>query len=167
MNEMTAAIGLAQLQRVDGYIEEYNHNLSVMNEAIAGCTWLRNRHVPEGATQSGYIWSCLWEGDKHGLDHDRFKEVVKELEIPLGFGFTQAPAYTYDIFKVSTAYGHADCPVRCPFYESDYRYHDGLCPVAEDLIPRIVNCGLVEVEPDEIERRAELLRKAIDITERG
>jgi perosamine synthetase len=167
MNEMTAAIGLAQLQRVDGYIEEYTRSLGVMNEAIADCAWLRNRRVPEEAVQSGYIWACLWEGDKHGLDHGRFKEVVRELEIPLGFGFTQAPAYTYDIFKVSTAYGHADCPVRCPFYESEYRYKDGLCPVAEDLIPRIVNCGLVEVEPDEIKRRAGLLRKAIDITERG
>ena len=79
MNEMTAAVGLAQLQRVDGYIQEYTHNLRVMNEAVADCPWLGNRHVPEEAVQSGYIWSCLWEGDQHGLDHDRFKEVVREL----------------------------------------------------------------------------------------
>ena len=102
-------------------------------------------HVPQEAIQAGYIWACAWEGDKHGLDYGRFKQVCRELSIPVRFGFTQRPAYMYDIFRVSTAYGHSDCPVRCPFYESDYRYSDGLCPTAEDLIPRLVTSGLIEV----------------------
>ena len=129
--------------------------------------WLRNRHVPEEAIQSGYIWVCAWEGDQHGLDYDRFKQVVAGLELPLRFGFTGAPAYTFDIFKVSTAYHQPDCPVRCPFYQGDYRYRQGLCPTAENLIPRLVMSGLVEAEPDEVKRRADLLREAIRVTEKG
>jgi len=167
MNEMTAAVGLAQLQRVDGYIEEYTQSLNILNEAIADCQWLRNRHVPEEAVQPGYIWTCTWEGDKHGLDYDRFKEVCQEIGLPVRFGFTGAPAYAFDIFKVTTAYRHPECPVRCPFYESDYRYHEGLCPVAEDLIPRLVASGVVEAPPDEVKKRADLLREVIKITERG
>ncbi|NLE46108.1 MAG: hypothetical protein GX620_15420 [Chloroflexi bacterium] len=167
MNEMTAAVGLAQLQRVDGYLEEYNENLRTMNEAIADCAWLRNREVPADAVQSGYAWACLWEGDHHGLEHERFKQVVADLGLPLRFGFNQTPAYNYDIFKVSTAYGHPDCPVRCPFYKSDYRYQDGICPVAEDLIWRIVNAGIMQVPSDDVRERADLLRKAIRITEKG
>ncbi len=89
------------------------------------------------------------------------------MALPLRFGFTGAPAYTFDIFKVSTAYHQPECPVRCPFYPSDYRYRAGLCPNAEDLIPRLVMAGLIEVPPDEARRRADLLRKAIQITERG
>ena len=167
MNEVTAALGLAQLQRVDGYIEEYTQSLGVLNQAIADCRWLRNRHVPQKAIQSGYMWACAWEGDKHGLDYDRFKQVNEELSIPVRFGFTQRPAYTYDIFRVSTAYGHNDCPIHCPFYEGDYRYRDGLCPTAEDLIPRLVTSGLIEVPLDEIKQRADLLRQAIQVTEQG
>ena len=167
MNEMTAAVGLAQLQRVDGYVEEYTWNLHILDEAIRDCKWLRNRHVPEEAIQSGYIWVCAWEGDQHGLDYDRFKQVVAGLELPLRFGFTGAPAYTFDIFKVSTAYHQPDCPVRCPFYQGDYRYRQGLCPTAENLIPRLVMSGLVEAEPDEVKRRADLLREAIRVTEKG
>jgi hypothetical protein len=45
--------------------------------------------------------------------------------------------------------------------QSAYRYHAGLCPVAEDLIPRLVACGLIEVPPAEIARRAEGLRRVI------
>jgi len=161
MNEMTAAVGLGQVQRVMGYIEEYTKALNIWNEAIADCKWLRLRGVPEDARQSGYIWACTWEGDQQGLDYDRFKQVCQELEVPLRFGFNQSPAYMFDIFKVSTAYHHPDCPIRCPFYESDYHYHDGLCPVAEDLMPRLITSGVVEVPLEEVERRADLMREAI------
>ena len=167
MNEVTAAIGLGQLQRVDGYIETYTQSLHLLDEAIRDCRWLRNRTVPSEALQSGYIWVCAWEGDKHGLEYERFKQVAKELNLPLRFGFTGAPAYAFDIFKVSTAYHVPDCPLRCPFYKSSYRYEAGLCPTAEDLIPRLVMCGLIEVPPEESKRRADLLRQAIQRTERG
>ncbi len=94
-------------------------------------------------------------------------QVVQEIEAPLRLGFIGSPAYTFDIFKVSTAYHQPNCPIRCPYYEGDYRYKDGLCPTAEDLIPRLVQTGLVETLPDEVKRRADLLRQAIEITERG
>ena len=161
MNEVTAAIGYAQLQRVNAYLEEYERNLKMLNEAIEDCEWLRSRAIPGAARRSGYIWACLWEGDKHGLDYDRFKQICKDLKVPVGFGFTQKPAYTYDFFRISTAYHHESCPMRCPYYESNYSYHEGLCPVAEDLIPRIISSGVMEVSEREMQRRASLLRKAI------
>lgn len=167
MNEVTAAIGLGQLSRVDGYIREYTQSLNTLNDAIRDCKWLRTRHVPKDAVQSGYIWVCAWEGDKHGLEYERFKRICQEISLPLRFGFIGAPAYTFDIFKGSTAYHTPDCPTRCPFYKNDYRYKDGLCPTAEDLIPRLVMSGLIEVPVDEVKRRATLLRQAIQMTERG
>jgi perosamine synthetase len=167
MNEMTAAVGLGQIQRIDGYIAQYTEGLGILNDAIRDCKWLANRYVPPEAVQSGYIWCCAWEGDKHGLDYARFQKVAKEVGAPLRFGFTGAAAYTFDVFKVSTAYHVPECPTRCPYYVSDYRYRDGLCPTAEDLIPRLVQSGLIEVPLDEVKRRADLIRQAIRITEKG
>jgi len=161
MNELTAALALAQLERVDGYVAEYDRNLAMMDQAIAGCTWLRKRTVPKGAKHSGYIWACLWEGDKHGLKLEDFKRAAQEAKAQLRFGFTQKPAYTYDIFKVSTAYHVPDCPTRCPFYKSDYRYKEGLCPTAEDLIWRIINAPVMEVPPDAMKRNVDAFAKAI------
>jgi perosamine synthetase len=161
MNELTAAVALAQLDRVDGYIAEYDRNLAAMDRVIAGCRWLRQRSVPKEAKHSGYIWACLWEGDKHGLKLDDFRRIAAEHKAPLRFGFTQKPAYTFDIFKGSTAYHQPDCPVRCPFYKSDYHYRDGLCPTAEDLIWRIINAPVLEVPPDQMKRNAEAFSKAI------
>ena len=163
MNEVTAAIGLAQLARIDSYLEEYAGNLKRLNEAVEDCPWLRSRRVPEASQQSGYNWACLWEGDKHGLDHDEFKRVCSEFEVPLKFGFTQKPAYHYDVFKVSTAYHTDDCPIRCPFYESDYRYEEGLCPTAEDLIWRLIISKAMEMPEDDMKRNIDGLRRAIEL----
>jgi dTDP-4-amino-4,6-dideoxygalactose transaminase len=167
MNEVTGAVGLAQLQRIDDYLAEYTLNLHTFNDAIQGCKWLRARHAPAGAVQTGYIWACTWAGEGHGLDLERFKQTTKELGLNLRFGFIGKPAYQFELFNVSTAYNHADCPIRCPFYTSDYRYRAGLCPVAEDLMPRIISAGLIEVPPDEVKRRADLLHRAISIIEQG
>ena len=167
MNEVTAAIGMGQLQRVDDYVAEYTRNAAILEDAIRDCRWLRRRTVPKEANQVGYIWSCLWEGDKHGLEYDRFKQAAKEVGLALRFEFTEAPPYAFDIFKVSTAYGNPDCPVRCPLYKGDYRYRPGLCPVAEDLIPRLVMAGIIEVSTEDVKKRADLLREAIRITEKG
>lgn len=167
MNELTAAVALAQLERVDGYIAEYTASLKLYNDAIAGCRWLRPRHVPAEAVQAGYIWACTWQGDQFGMDYERFKQVAQEAQAPLRFGFNQKPAYAFDIFRVSSAYHVPGCPVRCPFYKESYRYAPGLCPNAEDLMPRLVTSGLVEVPPEAAKRNAERIRQVIEVTERG
>jgi dTDP-4-amino-4,6-dideoxygalactose transaminase len=167
MNEVTGAVGLAQLQHVDEYIAEYTENLRVFTEAIAGCPWLRPRQVTEGANHVGYQFACTWEGDKYGLDLGQFQQAVRDQGVGLRFGFIGKPAYLFDLFKVSTAYNEPACPVRCPLYTSDYRYREGLCPVAEDLMPRLLTTGMIELPPDEAKRRAEKLHNAIAVTERG
>ena len=167
MNEVTGAVGLAQLQHVDEYIAEYTANLRLYTQAIEGCPWLKMREVTPGANHVGYQFACTWEGDKHGLDIGQFKQSVQG--VGLRFGFIGKPAYLFDLFKTATAYNEPACPVRCPIYtaKSDYRYQEGLCPVAEDLMPRLITTGMVELPPDEAKRRAEKLHNAIAVTMRG
>ena len=40
MNEVTAAVGLAQLEKIDGILATYAKTLAILNEAIRGCQWL-------------------------------------------------------------------------------------------------------------------------------
>jgi dTDP-4-amino-4,6-dideoxygalactose transaminase len=148
MNEVTGAVGMAQLQRVDEYLAEYTQNLYTFEAAIEDCRWLRRRQVPAAAERVGYIWACTWDGDQHGLDYGQFQKACRVVGPNLRYGFIGKPAYQFDLFSVSTAYNHKDCPTRCPFYESDYRYQPGLCPNAEELMPRIISSGLIEVPPD-------------------
>ncbi|UCF97520.1 MAG: DegT/DnrJ/EryC1/StrS family aminotransferase [Spirochaetaceae bacterium] len=164
MNEVTAAVGLAQLEKVDGIIETYNKTLAILNDAIAGCEWLKARHVPKQAHMSGYWWSCAWEGDKHGLSYEKFKRIELEMGVGLRFGFNVFPAYEFPFFRESTAYRtHPDCPVRCPFYtaKSNYRYTWGLTPVLEDLMQRLITVNLIFLSIPAAEEMAGMIRKLI------
>jgi len=161
MNELTAAVGLAQLERFPDYLVEYNANLATYNAAIADCEWLRNRTVPEEAEQAGYTWACLWEGDKVGLDFARFKELGAEEGAAVGFDFTERPAQEFDVFRKSTAYHRDDCPIRCPLYEGDHRVEECETPVAAEILKRVIYCGVVEAPPENVARNAEALRRVI------
>jgi dTDP-4-amino-4,6-dideoxygalactose transaminase len=169
MNEMTAAVGLAQLQRVDDIIRNhYDVTLKILNEAIKGCRWLKPRSIPKEATQAGYWFACKWEGDQHGLDYDRFKKLDEELGIGLRFGFNGTAPYEFEFFRDAKAYGH-QCPNRCPFFtaKSDYAYRQGLCPTVEDLMPRLVTVNLIFLPTDEARRTADKLHRAIAIMDKG
>jgi len=169
MNEVTAAIGLAQLQRVQGYLDNvYNVTLGILNEAIKDCAWLKTRAVLPGSQVAGYWWASTWEGDKHGLSYDRFKQLNDELKIGLRFGFNQTPPYEFEFFRGPTVYKHPDCPTRCPYYvyKSDYRYIPGLTPVTEDLMPRLVTAGLIFLEVPQAREMAEKLHEAIYLMEK-
>jgi len=165
MNEVTAAVGLAQLAKVDDIIEgTYNKTLEILNKAIEGCEWLRPRHVPREARMSGYWWACTWEGDKFGLSYDKFKQLNEELQIGLRFGFNQFPAQEFPLFRESTAYRtHPDCPVRCPFYtaKSNYRYTWNLTPVCQDLMPRLITANLIFMSLPVAEEMANRIQSAI------
>jgi len=169
MNELTAAVGLAQLQRVRGIIRDYyNVGLKLFNDAIEGCRWLKKRHIPPEAIQSGYWFACTWDGDKAGLDYDRFKKLNEELNIGLRFGFNEVAPYQFDFFRRGDIYGHGVPYHTPPFIElSDYRYRDGLCPVVEEIMPRLVTVSLIFLPLDEARRQADALREAITIMEKG
>ena len=161
MNELTAAVGLAQLERFPRYLKEYNHSLASYDEAIADCVWLRSRTVPKCARQVGYIWACLWEGDKHGLSYDRFKQLASEEGLPLSYEFTERPAHAFPIFRKSTAYHHRDCPIRCPFYKGDYTPARSKTPVAAQVLKRVMMLGIIEVPPATVKANAAKLRRVI------
>ena len=170
MNEMTAAMGLAQLKRVDNIVRNYyNVTLKIFNDAIAGCSWLEPRLVPKEAVQAGYWFACKWAGDKHGMSYQRFKQLNTRLKTGLRFGFNQVAPYSFDFFKNASAYGNYRCPNLCPHFvkKSDYRYEKGLCPVVEDVMPRLVTANLIFLPIEEAKRNAERLRRVIDIMEKG
>lgn len=167
MTEMQAAIGLAQLEKVKGYIEEYQKSYAHLSAALEGCDWLQPRVIREGCGNSPYIFSFLWQGDQRGLSLMDFQQALFATGDLWNIGFTQVPAYKYKLFTEPLAYQNKGCPTRnCPYYEGSYEYRDGLCPNAEALLPRLVNTNCMVSEED-AKKVAEGLRQAIEKTQEG
>jgi len=169
MNEMTAAVGLAQLAKVDRIVKgTYNASLKILNDAIAGCEWLKPRLVPKEATQAGYWFACTWQGDKYGMDYRRFKKLNEKLGIGLRFGFNETAPYQFEFFRKGDIYGNGVPYHTPPFTKvSKYRYRKGLCPVVEDVMPRLVTVNLIFMSIPEARRTAAKLRQAIAVMNRG
>ena len=169
MTAVTAAIGLAQLEKVDDIVRNtYNKTLAILNDAIKGCRWLKPRLLPSEAKVAGYWFACAWEGDKYGLDYNKFKKLNEEMKIGLRFGFNEYAPYEFDFFRLSSAYNHPDCPIRCPIYtaKSAYRYKRGLCPNVEDVMPRLVTVRLIFLSIEEAKQMAEKLHEVIRVMEK-
>jgi len=168
MNEVTAAMGLAQLSRINSVLDYYSRTLNILNDAIKGCEWLKSRKVAPEATQSGYWFACKWDGDKHGLDYNRFKQLNDELNIGLRFGFNNVAPYQYEFFRKGDIFGNGVPFHTEPFTKlSKYKYKDGLCPVVEDVMPRLVTISLIFLTHEKAKRQVENLRKAIEIMNKG
>ena len=155
LNEPTAAVGLGQLQRLRGYLAEYARSYALLDEAIAACPWLRARHVPPEAQPSAYTWACVWEGDRLGLDFNRFRRTCQRLHLPLWFGVNgcEVPAYRHSLFQPAPAQQQAAPLAAAP------------APVAEALLPRLLTVDLVEMPPRVVARVATQLQEAIRRTE--
>jgi len=165
MTELQAAVALAQLEKVKGYIEEYRKSYAALSAAVADCDWLQPRAVKEGCGNSPYIFSFLFRGDEKGIELNDFKEALFDTGEAFNIGFTQVPAYKYKLFKQPMAYQNKGCPLHgCPYYKGDYEYKDGLCPTAERILPRIVNVNCMVAEAD-AQRVADALRRAVAKTE--
>ena len=53
MTEFQAAVGVAQLKKVPGYLKEYSQGRQLLDEAIAGCAWLdRRQELPGSVVRS-------------------------------------------------------------------------------------------------------------------
>jgi len=172
MTELVAAVALAQLDKVDGYLKLRSENYKIYDEVVKDCSWLERRTIPTDRAIEGYIWGCLFKGDECGVEYGVFKDAVEGVEAKLDFGFTQVPAYQYKLFQVPMAYGNKGCPLRgCPYYKGGFTPYDadkvrGLCPVAEDLIPRIISTG-VFAPKENVVTNANRLRNAIRKVEGG
>ncbi len=166
MTELQAAVGVAQLKKIPGFLREYMEGKRLLDEAIAGCRWLEPRYEIPGSVVVPYWWSCLFRGERANIGYDVFKAALRQASAPFGTGYLQVPAYMYEYLRKPLAYGNKGCPYNCHLYTGKVDWREGLCPVAEETIPRIVQTNNM-VSLDAAAKAARTLKEAIRLTESG
>jgi len=80
MTDIQAAIGIVQLSRLQGLIEERDRAAGVYREGLAGLPWLRTPVVPEG---SGHGWQAFVTvvGEGAPMPRDEIMAALQELGI--------------------------------------------------------------------------------------
>jgi len=165
-NEFAAAVGLVQLRKIKGYLREYLKGKEYLDCVVDSCDWLRMREPPKGGGISPYQYACVFRGEDRGFAARALLNAVNSLGVRFGLGFTQRPAYLYDFFRVPRAYGEKGCPYNCGHYKGSVDWKPGLCPVAEDILPRILSTSNM-VSAAECRKKAQALKEAIATVEAG
>lgn len=154
MNEITAAVGLAQLERLPRLIDGLKRAAKYYDEAVAGCKWLKLQAAPN-AVSTYHFWAANFRGDDDGLTLDEFKTALERVDSALWVGYTEMPAYRHPVIKDRLAHAFY-----CKENKPGIDYADGLCPIAEKAIPRMVLAYTMKPD-DQSKREAEKLHRVI------
>jgi len=160
--EVAAAIGLAQLERLDEYVAKRQAIAAMYSAAIDGCAYLIPQHVPDGYVNSYYTFAMVYEGQESmGVPWADFRRKYIEMG---GDGFYAAWQVTYNEPAVrDMAFYGKGCPVHCPLYEGPkVEWGPGLCPVADGLQPKLMQLKTNYGDLEDAGRKADALRSTIE-----
>lgn len=133
--ELCAAMAIAQLEKLDKFVEKRIKISELYAEAVKGCDWLKPQKTPEGFINSYWTYAMKLEGDERNISwHDFRKAFLKEDGDPF-----------YAAWKLSYM---EPALLGMSFKENHIKYEKGLCPVAEELQLRMIqlktNYGSIE-----------------------
>ena len=148
MNEISAAIGLAQLERIDELVANRCEVASLFREAIINCEWMVAQSVPDGFVNSYYTFAIKYFGEENrGVSWKNFYERYLQKG---GDGF----------------YGACMIPYLEPALRgksfNGAKLGRGHCPRAEDLQNRIMQFKTNYRDLNVAKQKATILSEVID-----
>lgn len=165
MPEVCAAIGLAQLERAEFFIEMRRTMARQMIEVIGDHPLLRPQRVPQDCEHVYWTLACRFEGQQRGIEWREFRRKFMEFG---GDGIYAAWSLLYEEPAIRNAefYGRG-CPTACPHYRGQFNVSRGQCPNAERVQPRIMQFTTNQGTQAERDRQLEALRKTLRYFGRG
>ena len=147
MSEVSAAVGLAQFERINDIVERRISVANIFYEAVKDCKWIVPQVIPEGYKHSHYTFSFEYKGQEEvGISWKQFYNMYVEMG---GDGFYSACVVPYlePVFQ-----NHE-------FYKEIYKR--GMCPVAEDLQKKIMQFKTNYRSLTEASKKASILKDLI------
>jgi perosamine synthetase len=148
MNAISAAVGMAQLERADFIVERRKESAKLFLKAVAGCNWMIPQKVDEGFEHSYYTFAV----DYRGLEQRNitWKEFYNRYTEKGGDGF----------------YGNVAVPYLEPaLLDKQFgriKLLKGMCPIAESLQQRIMAFKSNYRDLSVAKKKAEILADLID-----
>lgn len=153
MPEVAAGLGLAQLEKIDLFVKLRTDIAKMYAEVIRECDYLTPQKTPKDYINTYWTYAVKYEREDVSWQDLRKKYI--ELG---GDGIYAAWALTYD----ETLFTSGVFKKRCPIIYKELSYPKGLCPVAEEIQPKLMqfvnNYGSIK----EAEPKVEALRKTIE-----
>lgn len=131
MTELTAALGVAQMEKLDDNNRIRTDNSRYLARKLKGLPGLT---MPEfDAEAVPHIFAMVYDKAATGVERKKILAALRAEGIPVGSGYVRA-MYENPVFLKKIAYGKENCPWSCAQYGIKREYNHGDCPVAEKYI---------------------------------
>ena len=160
MPEIIAAVGLAQVERIEKFVKHRRKIAQLYHEVIKDCSWMIPQAIPSGYYHSYWTYTLRYEGLKTvGVSWKDFYDLHVRNG---GDGFYAALSIAYEepAIKNRAFYG-TYLPKDSQIYPNEFLYKKGLCPVAESFQPKIMKFKNNYRDLDVSKRKIEILNKTI------
>ena len=155
LNEFSAAIALAQLERGEELVDMRIKSAKMFMDVMADTDYLIPQKVPEGYTNSYYTLGVLYKGKESiGVSWSEFRKAYVEAG---GDGIYSAWSVPY-LEPMMTERKYVK---RCPWVYEKVYYEPGLCPVAERIQKQLMQFKTNYRDMKLAEIKANILHKVI------
>jgi perosamine synthetase len=155
MPEFTAAVALAQLERIDELVELRRQSAAAFLEVMADCEYLTPQVVTDDRTHSYYTLAAKYDQvAARGVTWQEFRAAYMRAG---GDGIYGAWSVPY----LEPVIAEGAFRSRLPSVYADIHYEQGLCPVAESIQPMIMQFKTNYRDPQIAREKAGLLANTI------
>jgi|TARA_Y100000294_G_scaffold173512_1_gene189811 dTDP-4-amino-4,6-dideoxygalactose transaminase len=131
MTELTAALGIAQIAKLDKNNGVRTENVCYLSDALQDLPGISVPVLKEGVVP--HILALIYDSHTTGIKREKVLAALRAEGIPAGSGYLRT-MYENPIFLKKIAYGRGQCPWSCHLYNFRREYESGNCPVAEKLL---------------------------------
>jgi perosamine synthetase len=159
MPEVAAAVGLAQVERIEYFVDMRKQMARRYAETIGDSWILRPQHVLDHCVNSYWTYAVKFEGMSKGIEWKAFRQKYTENG---GDGIYAAWQLLYNepVIRSAVFYGKG-CPTACPHYKGTFNVSAGQCPNAERVQPKIMQFTTNQAGKADQDRQCEALRKTL------
>ena len=160
MNEVTAAVGIAQLPKLRGVVLRRQQLGELLTSLISGIPGLEPAAVTPGS-EHGY-WTYALRTP--GFDALEFARALNAEGVSSTQAYIGRPIYLCSqALREKNYYGDSHFPFTSEFTDRDFNYAEGACPVAEESMGRMVGISLNEnYSEDDIKDMAAAISKVAE-----
>lgn len=131
MSELHAAVGIAQLKKLDGFLKLRRALADRLSAGLKQFEGLKGVTVPTGYTHSYYLYPIQYEAKVFGVSRAAFAKAMQAEGFPLGIGYVK-PIYLMNMYQHKHVYNQTQYPFA--FIEQPVQeYKRGICPVVERM----------------------------------
>ena len=134
MSELTAAVLLEQVKKLDRLRVHVRHVGGIIKESVRDVPGVRPRPMADPGGDAGVSPAlifdtpelCAWA-----------RQALAAEGVPIKFPYGGVPVYMHDAIVQKRMWHEGPSPWDPRFYDGDADYGPGLCPYAEELMPRV------------------------------